>query len=513
MKIYILVISLLVCMTIQSGEMTQQELSLLHQDPLKCNQRILQHYGFVGMDSAIVPPPEEQDGGQNYCMGMEHTCCERDDFLKSNMLWDQNAQKIKGYLTKLFRIIQKVVLMQDSFIRVAENITMMNPDNKYCQTVDTTFFNPPVPFDQIYTYIKTAFQAMAYIQKGFYCMLCDVRNHKFMSFEQSYSRLMIAMSKKSCSDLAFYFKEYMMYKVYYLDPFMQNIYKLMNCYYETDSYAYNPEYPFRYPHVKTCVEGDEGPAKDAACEFVCLDFKFGASSKLFMGDLQAYEKFLYDLTEFGKEHDIDMESPASQLYIPEYTYVDNQFFKSEKKFTSMDKYELNYSNVSKMQVVVFNHGIDIFGTAESANYFLTDQTSTIEKTRIYNINSINDDNASVLQTEAKKQSTLSPEDIEKQMQDEEKELEQARLHEQLIKLKKLNADEIPTSIEMENLDDNIEEQEKILRDKDRKTQKISDHIKINERFNDFGNVGLDNSIKILQMYLVLLFSLSSIIKF
>jgi hypothetical protein len=488
---------------------TDQEAALQNKDHLQCNQRILQHYGFVGLDSAIVPPPEEQDGGQNYCMGMEHTCCQRDDFLKSNMLWDNNSLKIKGYLTKLFRIIQKIVLMQDSFIEVANKITIMNPDNMHCKNVDTTFFNSPVAFDEIYTYIKTAFQAMGYIQKGFYCTICDVKNHKYMSIEQDYSRLMIAMSQKSCHDIAYYFREYMMYKVYYLDPYMQNMYRLLNCYYETDTYNYDPQYPFRYPHVKTCVEGKDGPGKDAACEFVCLDFRFGASSKLFMGDLADYDKFLKDITEFAKEQEVEMALDEMQLFVPDYHYEDNSFFKSEKEFTDFDKFELNYSDISKMQMLVYKDGIDIFGTAEESNYFLTDQNSTIEKTRIFNINATEEQNTSLLEKETSKQSSLSPLDIEEEMREEEKELKHAEIQEHLHKLKQLNPEEIPTADELENLDENIERDNHLKRETDQNSQKEYNNEQVEDRYNDFGNVGSLKSSMILRSSLGLALFLCS----
>ena len=186
------------------GDISQQEEEIARSDQLECKHRILQYYGFEGWTIAKEPPIEEQDGGKRFCPGMEYTCCSRDDFLKSGKLWGENSIKIKGYLTKIFRIIQKIVMMQSSFIEIAQSVSTR--ENEYCKKIDSTFFNAPVPFDEIYSYLKTAFQSMAFVQKGFYCTICDVKNHKYMMLEQDFSRLMVAMSENSCNDLIHYFK-------------------------------------------------------------------------------------------------------------------------------------------------------------------------------------------------------------------------------------------------------------------------------------------------------------------
>ena len=94
------------------------------------------------------------------------------------------------------------------------------------------------------------------------------------------------MSHKMCNDLIFFFREFIMFKVYYLDPLIINTNLLFNCYEDTDEYKYNFFYNTTYHTIEDCVE------KGLDCEFVCKEFKFGTTSDLFVGRLSKYYKFL-----------------------------------------------------------------------------------------------------------------------------------------------------------------------------------------------------------------------------
>ena len=469
---------------------TEQEEQIAQTDPLMCHHRVLQYYGFEGWSTAKVPPPEEQDGGKRFCQDMEYTCCSRDDFLKAVQMWKVNLWKIKGYLTKIFRIIQKIVMIQSSFIQVAQKLSVgAHPD---CGRIDTTFFNPPVAFDKIYAYLKTGFQAMAYAQKGFYCTLCNVKNHKFMMLPQSFSRIMIAMSQQSCDDLIHYFKEFLMYKIYYLDPFIKHADYMFKCYDPGFATPYEFSYQSPYQEMKACFESG-GPV----CGNVCREFQFGKSSELFMGDLGKYEAFLSNLERFAGEVGISLEMENQELYIPDYTFDSPEFFKQETEFSIEEQEDLNFGRISDHLILVFKDGIDIFGTARTSNFFLTDQETTMEKTRIYNTNIQEGLTTSLLGDGKTGEMQKTIEDVNEEAREEEQEIIEAEKREEEEKLERLGPEHRPSPEQLEELREGITRIENKREQYTEQTGRINDFNPDSgdDMTNEFGSIGrIENSV-------------------
>ena len=70
-------------------------------------------------------------------------------------------------------------------------------------------------------------------------MMCDQENHQFLALEEGYTRRVNVISHKFCNDLIFFFREFLMFKVYYLDPLIVNTRLLFNCYEDKDLYDFN----------------------------------------------------------------------------------------------------------------------------------------------------------------------------------------------------------------------------------------------------------------------------------
>ena len=70
-------------------------------------------------------------------------------------------------------------------------------------------------------------------------MLCDQDQHKYMALEFGYTRRVNQISHKFCNDLIFFFREFIMFKTYYLDPLVQNTKLLINCYNDDDKLKYD----------------------------------------------------------------------------------------------------------------------------------------------------------------------------------------------------------------------------------------------------------------------------------
>lgn len=138
---------------------------------ITCNTRLLQYYGLEGLSHAVPYNVMEQINSDNYCPNLQDSCCSPEDFNLTRDLWMESSLHIKGYLTQIFRTLQKVATIQSSIIQFMPKIQAKN--TVACKKIDSTFFNSPVKFDEVYFYIRNALEAFAYIQKGFYCMLCD----------------------------------------------------------------------------------------------------------------------------------------------------------------------------------------------------------------------------------------------------------------------------------------------------------------------------------------------------
>lgn len=342
----------------------------------KCHYKILQFYGLEGLTDAQPPSKEDQDGALRNCPEIKYSCCSRNDFIESQRLWNQQVNVIKGYLTKVFRIIQKLVMIQSSLMGVAQKAVSLDHDQ--CKMVDITFFGPPVQFDEVYSYLMTAFQSMAYIQKGFYCTICDYKNHEFLMIKGDFSRLSVQISQKSCNDLIYRFKEFLMYKTYYFDSFLTNAARLFNCVEGSEVHNFDSSYISQYQEFKSCIETGNN------CQIICNEFRLGGFSELFMGDVHKYEQFHDAFLTFAEKQKISIQEITNQVVIPDYSFESNDFFKPDIQRSELEEQELNYSQVSNMNVFVADSGIDLFGTASESNYFLVDQYSGIEKARIFN---------------------------------------------------------------------------------------------------------------------------------
>lgn len=341
-----------------------------------CNHRVLQYYGLEGWTSSLKTTAPETKGSERVCPGMKYSCCSHNDFDTAKDIWLQSLPRIKGYLTKTFRIIQKIIMMQSSFIAYVQSLSQKA--HPACQLIDTTFFNPPVAFDEIHSYLNAALLSMAYIQKGFLCTICDAEKQKFFFQKQDFAQLKLTISEKSCNDLIYRFKEFLMYKVYYLDPFVLNAQRMLVCAGKEVPLC-QPEYDTTYQEVRDCIESGIN------CHHICAEFKYGGVSDLFMGNLPQLEAINTALEDLTKESQLLEHAQNDDIYIPEYQICSNDFFQPEHELNEFEKTNLMVGRVSAMHVQVAPNGIDLFEAAQHSNFNLENQTTQKEKQRIYNI--------------------------------------------------------------------------------------------------------------------------------
>ena len=260
-------------------------------EDMPCKTQILQFYGLGGVVQPTSYEKILQQLNADFCPGIEYSCCSYTDFKLSKTLWDTKVDGIKSYLTKMFKIIQKTAMLQPSLLHIASVIR--DKPSRYCREVDSTFFNNPIRYDEVYFYLQNALEAFAFMQKGFYCAICDAKNHQYLALEMGNTRKVVVMDLKFCNDLIFFFREFIMFKVYFIDPMIVNTNYLLNCHEDTDKYRFEFEYMTTYQMIERCVEKGEN------CEYVCKEFRFGGSSELFVGKIKKMYEFFKNVEKVG----------------------------------------------------------------------------------------------------------------------------------------------------------------------------------------------------------------------
>lgn len=144
---------------------------------IQCNSMVFYYYGLKGVNRPYNYGDLNLINRDNYCPFMKQSCCSLEDYINTYDLWNENSAKLKEYLSQIFRIIQQISIVQSSMIPIIPKIQERN--YPACKKIESTFFNAPVKFDQVHFYIRSALDAFAYVQKGFYCMICDADNQHF----------------------------------------------------------------------------------------------------------------------------------------------------------------------------------------------------------------------------------------------------------------------------------------------------------------------------------------------
>lgn len=339
---------------------------------LSCNRQMLQNYGFEGLSDPISYQSLKMSN--NYCPDIKQSCCTENDFEVSNNLWSVRVVEIKKYLTKIFRIFQKIAMVQSSLIDLYNRVPEEQKTKPFCQDVDASFFNSPVSFDRIYFFLGNALDAFGFLQKGFYCTICDARNHQFLFRERSFSKKTVLVTKDFCSNLIFFFKEYIVYRKFFFEPLIKNMNNISRCINRQmeDFIPVRMGSRTNYHNVKACLLDNK------KCDFICKEFRFGSSSELFVGDLKEYSRVLRNiellLQTLGPQEEI-----FNEIQIDENDY-ESEFFKVSTYDQTPEASSLTASNISYLEVEVDEgqNGIDLFKISQFSDYYLTDQYSNSE---------------------------------------------------------------------------------------------------------------------------------------
>lgn len=445
---------------------------LLNQIKSDCNQRTLKYYGLEGVQIPMEYNPESEE--TNYCPHTKQTCCSNDDYEKTRMLWNEKAKSIKGYLLKMMNIIEKSSSMQSSLTNLANRVRGKN--SEFCSKVNFTYFVEKVRFEEIYFYTKSAMQVFAELQKGFYCSICDYEQNKFLGVMRE-GEFYNVMSVGFCSKLIELFREFLIYKVYYIDPMIINSNFLFNCYEDSNKYKLDFNYNTTLDEISSCIESD-GMATDD-CLKLCQEFKIGEASDMFIGSLQQYDNFINNLQNimrnFDKSYDED------DLHINEDEDFNNKFFLTQESNDPL----LKHADLSNNTLLIEGFGFDLYVSALNSKYGLNGELESITQENFGDNTTIDHTNTDEIVTEAE---FNDPNEVLK--------FEEAHEQEKLEEVPNK-----PDKIELENKDQFIKNKELELQDSIRENGEIGGEP---GTINEFGIAKIENKSYISVVFLGIL---------
>lgn len=357
-----------------------------------CNSRLLQYYGFEGLAHSISYSILDQVNADKMCPNLDQSCCSPEDFYNSSKMWATHSDRIKGYLTQIFRTLQKVASIQSSLIQFMPKI--MSKNTKACRNIEATFFNSPIQFDEVYFYIRNALEGFAYIQKGFYCMICDPRQHPFVQMRSNYGRLFVQMNEKTCDDIIFFFREFLVYRVYFFNPLVKAFNQVLNCVHDTDIQRFNFESFVTFQAVEECLK------HKTYCQRVCNQFRIGTSSNLFIGQLNEYKLLMKEMEQLISE--MSESSPQfNELDFLDEDFSGEFFARPDDSLISSNMQLLKDYNLSRAEMVFTKGvGVSLFDIAVESNYFLTDASTLGVVKENYDLMSGTNNRANVLDADA-----------------------------------------------------------------------------------------------------------------
>ena len=407
----------------------------LNQINAECNLRTLKYYGLEGIQLPMAYSPEREE--TNYCPDTKQTCCSNDDYEKTRVLWNEKSKSIKGYLEKMMNIIEKSSSMQSSLTNLANRVRGKN--SEFCSKVNFTYFVEKIRFEEIYFYTKSAMQVFAELQKGFYCSICDYEQNKFLGVmrEGEYYNV---MSVGFCSKLIELFREFLIYKVYYIDPMIINSNFLFNCYEDSNKYKLDFNYNTTLDEISSCIESD-GMATDD-CLRLCQEFKIGESSDMFIGSLEQYDNFINNLQNVMRDFDSSTAYDDDDLHINEDVDYKSKFFLTPQSNDPL----LIHADLSNNTLLIEGFGFDLYTSAVNSKYGLNGELENIVHANFGDNTTVDHTNVDEIVTEAEFNNA-----------DEALKFEEAHEEEKLKEVPNK-----PDKTELENRDEFIKNKEKEL---------------------------------------------------
>lgn len=330
-----------------------------------CHNELLKFYGLEGTEEPSDYSQLTAELALDLCPGTQASCCSADDFTKTKDLWNRKSDAIRTYLSKIFKIFQKLSTTKTLMTSLFNRLSPDHQRDEYCRDVDTKIADSQATFDQMYVYLSNALSTFAFLQKGFYCMICDEKNHQHIKF--SHSSKFLEVNHSFCTNLMYFFKEYIAFRMFYIDPLVVNLSFLFNCLNKDTTSLYKIKYSLPLSQIKGCV------VEKKQCHSLCEEFRVGSSLTMFIGELEQYSKIITELEATLNRFD-QQESVAD--FVIEEPDTPGQFFNVDEPGAGQEW------NLSEFEVKITDDGLDLFEISENSKYNIVGGVETPKATEL-----------------------------------------------------------------------------------------------------------------------------------
>lgn len=217
--------------------------------------------------------------------------------------------------------------------------------------------------DYIYNYIKLGFERLYKLKKGFYCHLCDRRNHEYINvFDKQ-----IVVSNKFCESIGTDFKDLVYFLNFQMIKQFQTVRNFVLCYREKNYLLVKDVYKFKFDKAEMKIIND--CMFSNACSGFCGKYSMSALPEFFIGNrefLDEMRKFILknkvldnsnfedgssaeEETEDQKEEEIEAEVKKMEFFKPENRTVDEVQWDFWKEMFDISKQKVTQKKMASIR--------------------------------------------------------------------------------------------------------------------------------------------------------------------
>ena len=268
--------------------------------PIPCNQELLETFGMEGVENA------HQDFLE-MCPTIKNSCCSIPDQLIIYKNWEELEQgknidfRFKYHQDIYFLLLDnldEVYLKANALLKKLEE-----EEDSNCKVMAKRVkdFNLPVVVERLKEGFKEMHEFFKFSYEGFYCSLCDVENHKFIST----GKKTVTFSQKFCRDVT----AKSIHVLLYFHVHLPNLLNLISRFTSSCNSAgvfieksIEPDFLFTTASensnmLKQCKQFRNSPNWFEYCGKICNNFHFTKFNEFFQPNIKKFKSYTVFLQE------------------------------------------------------------------------------------------------------------------------------------------------------------------------------------------------------------------------